>query len=130
MIFHSDRGTQCMSQAFAQACWRLAVVQSASRTRPCLDNALAQSCFATLKVDLFNRCRYQTRQEVRPSLVAWIGGANHRRLHSSLGYRPSTGSTALACFSRSCEARRLLCRIKTVFGGTGAAYGRIVARVV
>ncbi|QBI18363.1 IS3 family transposase [Egibacter rhizosphaerae] len=33
VIFHHDRGTQYMSEAFAQACWRLGVTQSASRHR-------------------------------------------------------------------------------------------------
>jgi transposase InsO family protein len=90
VIFHHDRGTQYMSHAVAQACWQLGVVQSASRTGSCLDNAVAESFFATLKVELVNRCRYQTRQEARTSIFAWVARYNDRRLHSSLGYRPPT----------------------------------------
>lgn len=88
VIFHSDRGTQYMSHAFAQACSRLGVVQSAGRTGSCLDNAVAESFFASLKVELVNRCRYQTRGEARTSIFAWIARYNHRRLHSTLSYLP------------------------------------------
>ncbi|WP_165492085.1 IS3 family transposase [Egibacter rhizosphaerae] len=90
VIFHHDRGTQYMSAAFAQACWRLGVTQSASRTGSCLDNAVAESFFATLKVELVNRCRYQTRREARTSIFRWIARYNDRRLHSTLNYLPPT----------------------------------------
>lgn len=90
VIFHHDRGTQYMSIAFSQACWRLGVIQSASRTGSCLDNAVAESFFATLKVELVNRCRYQTRQQARTSIFAWIARYNDRRLHSTLNYLPPT----------------------------------------
>lgn len=88
VVFHHDRGTQYMSRDFAQACWRLGVVQSASRTGSCLDNAVAESFFATLKVELVNRCRYQTRQEARTSIFAWVARYNRSRLHSTLSYLP------------------------------------------
>jgi transposase InsO family protein len=88
VIFHCDRGTQYLSHAFAQACWRLGVVQSAGRTGSCLDNALAESFFASLKVELVNRCRYQNRAEARTSIFTWIARYNHRRLHSTLSYLP------------------------------------------
>jgi transposase InsO family protein len=88
VIFHCDRGTQYLSHAFAQACWRLGVVQSAGRTGSCLDNAVAESFFASLKVELVHRCRYQNRAEARTSIFAWIARSNHRRLHSTLSYLP------------------------------------------
>jgi len=88
VVFHSDRGTQYTSQAFQAACARLGVAQSMSRTGSCLDNAVAESLFATLKVELVNRVRYQTRREARTSIFAWIHRYNARRPHSSLGYLP------------------------------------------
>jgi transposase InsO family protein len=88
VIFHCDRGTQYLSHAFAQACWRLGVIQPAGRTGSCLDNAVAERFFASLKVELVNRCRYQNRAKARTSTFAWIGRYNHRRLHSTLSYLP------------------------------------------
>lgn len=88
VVFHSDRGAQYTSKAFQAACARLGVVQSMSRTGSCLDNAVAESLFATLKVELVNRVRYQTRREARTSIFAWIHHYNARRLHSSLNYLP------------------------------------------
>lgn len=87
VIFHSDRGTQYLSHAFAQACWRLGVVQPAGRTASCLDTA-AERFFASLKVELVHRCRYQNRAEARTSIFAWIARYNHRRLYSTLSYLP------------------------------------------
>ena len=88
VLFHSDRGTQYTSQAFQSACARLGVAQSMSRTGSCLDNAVAESLLATLKVELVNRVRYQTRRQARTSIFAWIHRYNARRPHSSLGYLP------------------------------------------
>ena len=88
VIFHHDRGTQYMSHAFADACRRLGVTQSASRTGSCLDNAVAESFFATLKISLTHRSRYRTRTQARTSIFAWINRYNRRRLHSTLGYQP------------------------------------------
>lgn len=88
VIFHHDRGTQYMSGAFAGACARLGVTQSASRTGSCLDNAVAESFFATLKISLAGSGRYRTRAAARSAIFRWIAYYNHRRLHSTLGYRP------------------------------------------
>ena len=88
VIFHHDRGTQYMSHAFADACRRLGVTQSASRTGSCLDNAVAESFFATLKISLTHRARYRTRIQARTAIFAWIAYYNRRRLHSTLGYQP------------------------------------------
>jgi transposase InsO family protein len=41
-----------------------------SRTGSCLDNAVAESLFATLKGELVNRVRYQTRRQARTSIFA------------------------------------------------------------
>src|SRR4051812_49679249 len=64
-IFHSDHGSQYLSQAFAQAAARLGVRQSMRRAGSCFDNALAESFNATLKVERVNRTAYPTR-ETRP----------------------------------------------------------------
>jgi len=55
-------------------------------TGSCLDNAAAESWFASLNVELVDRCRYRTRADTRASIFAWIHHDNRRRLHSTLGY--------------------------------------------
>jgi transposase InsO family protein len=53
---------------------------------------VAESLFATLKVELVNRVRYQTRREARMSIFAWIHRYNTRRLHSSLDSLPRSNT--------------------------------------
>jgi transposase InsO family protein len=88
VVFYCDRGTQHTSQAFQAACARLGVAQSMSRTGSCVDNAVAESLFVTLKVELVNRVRSQTRRQAPTSIFVWIHRYNARRLHSGLGSLP------------------------------------------
>ena len=47
-----------------------------------------ESFFKTLKVERIYQMRYETRAHARLDVVNWIEGFyNHRRLHSSVGYR-------------------------------------------
>jgi putative transposase len=87
-IFHSDRGAEYTSAACIQACTRLGLRRSMSRTGSCLDNAVAESWFASLKVELVDRAHYRTRAEARTAIFAWIAWYNRHRLHSSNGYLP------------------------------------------
>jgi putative transposase len=87
-IFHSDRGAQYTSAAFAAACARRGIRRSMGRTGSCLDNAVAEAFFATLKVELYNRTRFATRDEARQAIFRFIARYNHRRLHSTIGYLP------------------------------------------
>ena len=61
-IFHSDRGSNYTSEAFAGALTDLGIRQSVGRTGICYDNAMAESFFATLKNELVHRTAYPTRQ--------------------------------------------------------------------
>jgi putative transposase len=85
-IFHTDRGSEYASAACIDACERLGLRRSVGRAGSCLDNAVAESFFATLKVELVDRCHYRTRAEARASIFAWIHWYNRRRLHSTNGY--------------------------------------------
>lgn len=51
-IFHSDHGSQYMSNAFRDYCQSHGVRQSMGERRSCSDNAVVESFFATLKGDL------------------------------------------------------------------------------
>jgi transposase InsO family protein len=87
VVFHSDRGSQYTSATFGVLCSQLGVVQSMGATGVCWDNAAAESFFGTLKRELANRRRWDTRADARRDLIRWIEGwFNTRRLHSSIDY--------------------------------------------
>ena len=88
IIFHSDRGSQYMSNEFAQAIGDRQMVQSVGRTGVCWDNSVAESFFSSLKRELVSRYRFDDRSGARRAIFAWINRYNTRRLHSSLRYLP------------------------------------------
>ncbi len=58
-----------------------------SRTGNCYDNAPMESFFSTLKNEQVHLQDYQTRQEAKTDIFAYIEGFyNRTRRHSSLGY--------------------------------------------
>ena len=84
VIFHTDKGSQYTSDAFAAACDRLKITQSMGRVGCALDNAAAESFFSTLEHELITRRRYQTRDQARRDIAAWIDTwYNKKRLHST-----------------------------------------------
>jgi putative transposase len=87
-IFHGDRGAEYTSAACIDACTRLGLRRSMSRTGSCLDNAVAESWFASLKVELVDRQHYRTRAEARAAIFRWIAWYNRFRLHSTNDYLP------------------------------------------
>lgn len=87
-IFHSDRGTQYTSDAFARFTAAAGVTRSVGRTGICYDNAWAESFNATLKVERVHRTIYPTREHAIRDITRYIEVRyNHKRLHSALGYR-------------------------------------------
>lgn len=87
-IFHSDRGSNYTSQAFAKVLESLGIRQSVGRTGICYDNALAESFFAALKTERTNRTVYPTRRRAERDIASYIElRYNVKRLHSGLGYR-------------------------------------------
>jgi transposase InsO family protein len=86
VIFHSDKGCQYTSTAFAHLAADLAVTLSVGRTGQCWDNALAESFFASLKGECLDRQSWPTRAAARRAVVEYIGWFNGTRLHSSLSY--------------------------------------------
>jgi putative transposase len=87
-IFHSDRGTQYTSAAFAEHTKELKIRRSVGRTGVCFDNAQAESFNAALKVERVNRTVYPTREHARKDVTRYIEFRyNTERLHSALGYR-------------------------------------------
>jgi len=87
LIFHSDRGCQYTSEAFASLCDDHGITQSMSRPGQCWDNAVAESWFAALKNELIYRNVWATRAEARRAVFEYIEVFyNRRRRHSSLNY--------------------------------------------
>ncbi|WP_412735996.1 IS3 family transposase [Krasilnikovia sp. MM14-A1259] len=88
VVFHSDRGSQYGSTAFADACRRYGVRRSRGRIGSSFDNALAEAFFASLKRELdVDRRRWACEADARRDVFRWIAFYNHRRRHSALGYR-------------------------------------------
>ena len=87
-IFHSDRGTQYMSEAFAEHATELGLRRSVGRTGVCYGNAQAETFNAAVKVERVNRTAYPTREHARRDCTRYIEFRyNTKRLHSALGYR-------------------------------------------
>jgi transposase InsO family protein len=87
VIFHSDRGCQYTSAAYAALADECEVALSVGRTGQCWDNALAESFFSSLKGELIDTRAWPTRAGARRAVVEYIGWYNGTRLHSSLGYQ-------------------------------------------
>jgi putative transposase len=86
-IFHSDRGAQYTSQAFADHAREFAILRSVGRTGVCYDNAWAESFNGTLKNERVNRTVYPTREHARKDITRYIElRYNNKRLHSALDY--------------------------------------------
>jgi transposase InsO family protein len=86
VIFHSDRGCQYTSAAFAELAGDCQVTLSVGRTGQCWDNALAESFFASIKGELLDLQAWPSRAMARRAIVDYIGWYNGTRLHSTLGY--------------------------------------------
>lgn len=87
-IFHSDRGTQYMSEEFAIAAKKYRLRRSVGRTGVCYDNAQAETFNAAVKVERVNRTQYPTREHARKDVTRYIEFRyNRTRLHSGIGYR-------------------------------------------
>jgi putative transposase len=87
LIHHSDRGVQYASDAYQAMLKRHGLTGSMSRTGNCWDNAVVESFFGTLKGELVNHERYETRDEARSSIFDYIEVFyNRKRRHSALGY--------------------------------------------
>ena len=87
-IFHSDRGSQYTSAAFADFCTAHSITRSMGRTGTCYDNALAESVNASIKNERVHRTAYPTRAHAIHDVTTYIElRYNRRRRHSGIGYQ-------------------------------------------
>lgn len=88
-IHHSDHGVQYASTRYVARLEAAGAHISMARKGNVYENALAESFFATLKREEVHLHEYQTLAEAEARLEQFIETVyNHKRLHSSLGYRP------------------------------------------
>jgi putative transposase len=87
LLFHSDRGVQYASDDYRQALGDAKLVASMSRRGNCYDNATMESFWATLKLELVYRSRFDTRAQARRQIFDYIETFyNRQRAHSALDY--------------------------------------------
>ena len=80
------RGGQYTSDDFRDALAKYGIECSMSGSGTCYDNAVVESFFGLLKRERVNRFRYQTREEARADLFAYIEVFyNRKRRHGYLG---------------------------------------------
>jgi putative transposase len=85
-VFHSDRGSQYTSAAFADTLAAHQITGSTGRTGSCFDNAVAESFFATLKCEI-GAVSWTSRSAARMAVYEWIEVFyNRTRRHSALNY--------------------------------------------
>ena len=85
-IFHSDHGSQYLSDQFREVIRISKVTQSMGAIGDSYDNAMAESLWASLKKELVYKRAFKTREEAKAQIFDWINWYNNRRRHSGIGY--------------------------------------------
>ena len=88
LIFHSDRGSEYAGSGFRDRVRSLGALQSMTRGGAPSDNAHMESFFHSFKAELVHGMVFSDDSQLRACVRRYIRYYNHRRLHSSLGYRP------------------------------------------
>jgi transposase InsO family protein len=88
LVHHSDRGSQYASNDYTDLLKAHQIDISMSRPANPWDNAACESFMKTLKYEEVLRNEYRDLAEARSSIREFLEKIyNHKRLHSSLGYR-------------------------------------------
>lgn len=89
LIHHSDHGVQYASTRYVERLEQIGAQISMAAVGNVYENAMAESFFATLKREEVHLAEYHSLAEAEANLERFIDEVyNHKRLHSSLGYRP------------------------------------------
>jgi transposase InsO family protein len=87
LLHHSDRGSQYCAHDFRNLLKQHGMIASMSRKGNCYDNAPMESFWGTLKQELTNHRRYQTRREAMQDIIEYIEIFYRRqRLQSVRGF--------------------------------------------
>jgi putative transposase len=85
-VVHSDHGTQYTSWAFGRRLRAAGLLGSMGTVGDAYDNAVAESFFGTLQLELLDRHRWTSRQELASAMFEWIECFyNPTRRHSHCG---------------------------------------------
>lgn len=96
LIHHSDHGVQYANHRYVAGLTQIGARISMAAIGNVYENALAESFFATLKREEVYLHDYQSFAEAEANLARFLDDVyNHKRLHSSLGYRPPSEFEAL-----------------------------------
>jgi putative transposase len=88
LVHHSDRGSQYTSYAFGKHLVQAGIAASMGSKGDAYDNAMMESFFGTLKIELIDRRRWHTRNEIEVAVLSFIEGwYNPKRLQQALGWR-------------------------------------------
>lgn len=87
LIQHSDRGSQYASHDYQQLIKSYSMICGMGKKGDCCDNAVAESFFHFLKAEWLGDAPYDTRDQAKRDVVAYIEMFyNSKRLHSFIGY--------------------------------------------
>ena len=84
-LVHSDQGWQYQMSAFRKLLMDRDLEQSMSRKGNCYDNASMESFFAVLKTECFYTTKFESIDELKKELVAYIRYYNRERITLGLG---------------------------------------------
>ena len=85
LVFHSDRGSQYTSKAFAKLLNGYGIRASMGDVGACWDNAVVERFFGSLKHDWLFKVHQPTRAHMKEDVTAYMKYYNLDRLHSSNG---------------------------------------------
>ena len=86
LIFHSDRGSQYASGAYAELLASHGIKASMSRKGNCWDNACSETLFGSLKVERLHGEQFKDHREGKDVVLHWLLWYNRSRMHSTLNY--------------------------------------------
>ena len=104
LIFHSDRGSQYASGAYAELLAGHGIKVSMSRKGNCWDNACSETLFGSLKVERLHGEQFKTHREGKDAVIHWLLWYNRSRMHSTLNYLSPTQFEQQANAHRHCLA--------------------------
>ncbi len=88
LILHSDQGWQYQMKKYQRMLQEKGIIQSMSRKGNCLDNSLAENFFSHLKSELLYLQEFESIDEFKRELIAYIDYYNNKRIKSKLKMSP------------------------------------------
>jgi putative transposase len=85
-VLHSDHGTQYTSWAFGKRLRDAGLLGSMGTVGDCYDNAMMESFWGSMQIELLDRRKWESRDELAQSIFEWIEcWYNPYRRHSGIG---------------------------------------------